>query len=262
MHFGDRLCDVLGDAETIAFLRFVFQVATDGMLAAQSHALLQDRIRVALAGHFRNEEQQLLARAAEHAGLIFELTSLVRDGVQDDAGHAARRARRAKRFEHDADQIVADTREAVRRRPDYAVFLPLLEAADTAADAAEDAAFLLALTPLEGKALAALQDLADVLASASQEWIKALGHAGQIGRTADGAETEDFLAAIAQIGALEHAADDAERALAAEAIKHAADFRQLHLFTAVGGKLEAAADALKHASLVLREHVLEHVIVG
>jgi uncharacterized protein Yka (UPF0111/DUF47 family) len=262
MHFGDRLCDVLGDAETIAFLRFVFRAATDCMLAAQSHTLLQDRVRVALAGHFRNEERQLLGRAADHAGLVFELASLVRDGVQDDQGHAAKRARRAKRFEHDADRIVGDTREAVRRRPDYAVFLPLLEAADTAADALEDAAFLLELAPLEGKALAALQALADILASASQEWIKALGHAGQIGRTTDGAETEDFLAAVARIGALEHDADDAERALAAEAVKHASDFRQLHLFAAVGGKLEAAADALKHASLVLREHVLEHVVDG
>ena len=57
-------------------------------------------------------------------------------------------------------------------------------------------------------------------------------------------------------------ADDAERSLAASAVKHAADFRQLHLFAAVGGKLEAAADALKHASLILREHILEHVIDG
>jgi hypothetical protein len=36
----------------------------------------------------------------------------------------------------------------------------------------------------------------------------------------------------------------------------------LHLFAAIGGKLEAAADALKHASLILREHVLEDVIDG
>ena len=262
MRFGDRLCDVLGDAETIAFLRFVFRAATDGMLSAQSHALTQDRIRVALAGHFSNEERQLLSRAAEHAGLVFELATLVRDGVQDDAGHTSKRARRARRFEHDADQIVADTREAVRRRPDYAVFLPLLEAADAAADELEDAAFLLQLEPLEGKALGALQNLADLLATASQEWVKAVGHATQISPAAGTVETEDFLAAIARIGALEHEADDAERALAADAVKHAADFRQLHLFSAVGGKLEAAADALKHASLILREHVLEHVIDG
>ena len=68
--------------------------------------------------------------------------------------------------------------------------------------------------------------------------------------------------AIARIGALEHEADDAERTLAASAVQHAGDFRQLHLFAAVGDKLEAAADALKHASLILREQVLEHVIDG
>jgi uncharacterized protein Yka (UPF0111/DUF47 family) len=262
MHFGDRLCDVLGEAETVAFLRFVFRAATDGLLAAQAPALTQDRIRVALAAHFSNEERQLLSRAAEHAALVFELASMVRDGVQDDATHAAKRARRAKRFEHDADQIVAETREAVRRRPDYAVFLPLLEAADAAADALEDAAFLLELEELKGKALPALQALADSVASASQEWVKAVGHAGQIGRTSEASDTEDFLTAIARIGALEHEADEAERALAADAVMHAADFRQLHLFAAVGGKLEAAADALKHTGLILREHVLEHVIDG
>ena len=27
MHFGDRLCNVLGDAEALKFMRFVFQAA-------------------------------------------------------------------------------------------------------------------------------------------------------------------------------------------------------------------------------------------
>ena len=36
MHFGDRLCDVLGDAETLDFLRFVFKTATEGLLSGQS----------------------------------------------------------------------------------------------------------------------------------------------------------------------------------------------------------------------------------
>jgi hypothetical protein len=76
------------------------------------------------------------------------------------------------------------------------------------------------------------------------------------------AETEDFLTAIDRISGLEHQADDAERALAASAVQHAKDFRQLHLFTAIGAKFEAAADALKHVSLLLRDHVLETVIDG
>ena len=51
-----------------------------------------------------------------------------------------------------------ETREAVRRRPEYAVFLSLLEAADDAADELEDAAFLLDLeTRSQGKPLEALQ---------------------------------------------------------------------------------------------------------
>jgi len=262
MHFGDRLCDVLGDSETQAFLRFVFQTAAEGLLSGTSQALIQDRIRVMLAAHFSNEERQLLRIAADHAGLIFEIASLVRDGVQAEAEGAGKRARRARRFEHDADQLVSETREAVRRRPDFAVFLDLLRSADDAADELEDATFLLDLDTLDGKPLDHLQTLADLLVQGTQEWIKALGHAAQIGLQAGRAETEDFLTAIDRISGLEHQADDAERALAACAVQHAKDFRQLHLFTAIGAKFEAAADALKHVSLMLRDHVLETVIDG
>jgi len=262
MHFGDRLCDVLGDAETLSFLRFVFRAATEGLLAGASQALIHDRIRVALAAHFSNAEQQLLRIAADHAGLIFELASLLRDGVQAEANSSGKRAKRARQFEHDADQLVIKTREAVRRRPDFVLFLALLQSADDAADELEDAAFLLDLDMLQGEPLEVLQTLADLVAEASQEWIKALGHAAQIGLAAGRNESEDFLTAIDRVSALEHQADDAERALTASAVQHAKDFRQLHLFTTIGGKFEAAADALKHVSLMLRDHVLEDVIDG
>jgi uncharacterized protein Yka (UPF0111/DUF47 family) len=262
MHFGDRLCDVLGDGETLAFLRFVFQTATEGLLSGASHALIHDRIRVTLATHFSNEERQLLRIAADHAGLIFELASLVRDGLRAGAEGADKRAKRARRFEHDADQLVAETRQAIRRRPEFGIFLALLRGADDAADELEDAAFLLDLDMLDGKPLENLQTLADLLVEDSQEWIKALSHTTQIGLSAGRAETEDFLTAIDRVTALEHEADDAERALAPCAVKHAKDFRQLHVFTTIGAKFEAAADALKHVSLMLRDHVLEDVIDG
>jgi uncharacterized protein Yka (UPF0111/DUF47 family) len=262
MHFGDRLCDVLGDAETQEFLRFVFKTATEGHLAGRSAALIHDRIKVTLAAHFSNEERQLLRIAEDHAGLIFELASLARDAPQADREGAGKRARRARAFEHDADRLVVETREAVARRPDYAVFLRLLQTADDAADELEDAVSLLGLDALKGKPLEALQTLADLLVEAAQEWIKALGHAAEIGRAASGAETEDFLTAIDRIAALEHKADDAHRALTASAIGHAGDFRQLHLFAAIGDRLEDAADGLKRASLVLHEHMIEDVIDG
>jgi uncharacterized protein Yka (UPF0111/DUF47 family) len=260
MHFGDRLCDILGDAETREFTQFVFKAATEGLLSGQSHGFIQDRIRVALATHFTNEEGQLLRLAADHAGLIFEIASLVRDGLQGDQCGVDKRARRARRYEHDADQLVSETRAAVLRRPEYAVFRSLMESADDAADALEDAVFFLDLDALDGKPVGLLQTLADLIVEASQEWIKCLGHGEQICRVAGRDQTEDFLVAFDRIATLEHNADDAERALTAGAVKHARDFRQLHLFTAIGAKLEAASDALRHASLILHEHVLRDVI--
>lgn len=263
MRFGDRLCDILGDAETLEFMLFAFAAATEGLLSGQSPRLIQDRVRVALAAHFRNEERQLLGMASDHAGLIFELAGLVRDGLQAEPSGAGKRARRAARFEHDADQIVTRTRDAVRRRGDHAVFLSLLEAADDVADQLEDVAFLLDLdAPIQGKPLAALQTLADLLAEGSQEWVKALGHAAEIGRSPGRAEAEDFLIAIDRVAVIEHQSDEAERLLTSIAVRHAKDFRELHLLAVMGGKFEAAADALKHASLILREHVLDDVIDG
>ncbi len=260
MHFGDRLCDVLGDAPTLEFLRFVFRTVTEGLVAGQSSALIQDRIKVTLAAHFSNEARQLLRLAADHAGLVFELASLARDALQPSSGDAGKRAKRARNFEHDADRLVIGAREAVARRPDYAVFLRLLQTADDAADELEDAVSLIGLDVLQGKPLEALQILADLLAEAAQEWIKALAHASRIGGAGSDAEMEDFLTAIDRLGALEHQADDAQRALEASAVQHARDFRQLHLFSAIGQRLEEAADALKHASLILHEHVLGQVV--
>jgi hypothetical protein len=96
---------------------------------------------------------------------------------------------------------------------------------------------LLGLDALQGTPLEPLQILADLLAEATHKWITAL-------------------TAIDRITAIEDRADDAEHAFAATAVRHAQDFRQLDLFSAIGAKLEAAADALKQASLILREHVL------
>jgi uncharacterized protein Yka (UPF0111/DUF47 family) len=266
MHFGDRLSDVLGAVEAETFLRYVFRTATEGLLAHRSVSLVRDRIRAELVRHFTNEEGRLLRLAADHAGLVFELGSLVRDGVlaiTSGASTAGKLAHRARRFEHDADQKVIDVRESIRRRPDYAVFLPVIQAADDAADALEEAAFLLSM--LAGvqrgdPVLEPLRELAALVAEEAQEWVKALAHAAHIREPGTAEDTDDFLTAIDRIAALEHQADDVERALTTAAVRHAGDFRQLHLFTGLGNGLEQAADALKHASLMLRDHVLAEVL--
>jgi len=267
VHFGDRLCDLLGVAETEQFLRFVLRGATDCLTAHRSPSLLRDRIRAELGRHFSNERLRLLRLAADHAGLIFELASLARDGVlalaAPDAGRHMQK--RARGFEHDADRLVAQVFESVRRRPDYAVFGPLLHTADDAADELEDAVFLLVLLAEVGPA-APVADKLDALAAlaleATQEWLKALLDAGHAEDRGSAEDADDFLVAIDRIAALEHAADDAERALTATAVRQVADFRQLHLYTAVADKLEGATDALQHAGRMLRDHLLGEVLGG
>ena len=121
---------------------------------------------------------------------------------------------------------------------------------------------MLAAAKPDGPVLGPLRTLAGLLDEAAQEWVKALAHAAHVKEPGAADDTDDFLTAIDRIAALEHQADDAERALTAAAVRHAADFRQLHLYTALGSKLEAASDALKHASLVLRDHVLAELAGG
>ena len=266
MHFGDRLCDTLGVADAEAFLRFVLRASTEGLLAQQSSALIRDRIRTELGRHLSNEEHRLLLLASEHAGLIFELASLVHEGLLSAGeGNIGNSATRARNFEHDADQIVLETRAAVKRRPDYAPFGPLLGTADDTADELEDAAFLLTLLcsgkPADG-VLEALQSLAALLVEAAQEWVKVVAHATHVQDANAAEDVDDLLTALDRVIALEHEADDAERALTAASIKYASDFRELHLYAALGTKLEAASDALKRSSLMLRNHVLENVLGG
>ena len=101
-------------------------------------------------------------------------------------------------------RLVIETREAVRRRPDYRGVPAAAGGGGRRGGRAGGRGLPARSRRLQGKPLEALQTLADLLAEASQEWIKALGHATQIGRAAGRAETEDFLTAIDRIAALEH----------------------------------------------------------
>jgi uncharacterized protein Yka (UPF0111/DUF47 family) len=286
IRFGDRLCDVLGDAPARDFACFVLRAATEGLRAGQSAGLINDRIRTELHAHVSNEGRRLIERLLDHGALVFEIATLLREGMREPSPAVAGAiARRARDFEHDADQILADIHEAVQRRAEQRPLLGLAQAADDAADALEEAAFLLELLagtadPASGTAgsapagspagspagapagtLAVLGGLADLITDETQEWIKTLGNAAAIASPTRGVrlareDGQDFLAAVGRVLALEQQADDAQRALARAALQHAADFRQLHLCTAIGAAMEEAADSLKRAALAARDHVM------
>ena len=95
---------------------------------------------------------------------------------------------------------------------------------------------------------------------AAQEWVKVLADAAHVQEPSSAEAIDDLLTGLDRVSALEHQADDAERLLAESALRHAADFRDLHIYAALGNKLEKAADALKRSSLLLREEVLGDVL--
>lgn len=271
IHFGDRLCDVLGDAAALDFLRFVLRTAMEGLRDHQSPGLIHDRVRAELQAHLSSEGKRLLQLAAEHAAMIFEIATLARDGIRNiGAGETneklQRLARRARQFEQKADQLVAASLDAVERRPEYTPLFRLLEIADNAADELEEVAFLMELLVASqpgGEVLDALGALAGSLVEAAQEWIKALTHAAHIDKTgAAQDDIRDFLTSIDALVALEHRADDAERALTYSAVQRARDFRQLHIYSKMADSLEEASDALKWAGLKARDYLLGHVLAG
>jgi hypothetical protein len=95
-----------------------------------------------------------------------------------------------------------------------------------------------------------LESLASILAEASQEWVKALGHAKYVQRQGQRDDVDDFLTAIDRLAALEHDADDAERAVTLVGLKKATDFRELHVLSDVRRGMGEGWDPLKRASLL------------
>jgi uncharacterized protein Yka (UPF0111/DUF47 family) len=271
MHFGERLCDVLGHEAATSFIRFVFRTAMEGLRDHHSPGFIQDRVRAELQARFSSEGKRLFQFASEQAAIIFEIASLLRDGIHniesgDRHGRYNRLAQRAREFEHRADQLVVACRDAVRRRPEYAALFRLLETADNAADELEEVAFLMKLlveSEPTGEVLETLATLADLLVEAAQEWIKALSHASHMDKSAGMAaqdDVSDFLTAVDALFALEHRADDVERALIYAAVQKARDFRQLHIYSNMANSLEEASDALKWAGLIARDYLLGNVL--
>ena len=98
---------------------------------------------------------------------------------------------------------------------------------------------------------------------AAEEWVKALNHASRVdkpGGAGSQDDVRDFLIAIDALFALEHRADDAERALIYCAVQKASDFRQLHIYSKMANSFEEASDALKSAGLIARDYLLGNVL--
>jgi hypothetical protein len=150
--FGEDLRDMLGRERALAFLKFVVRTCAEGVLTAKPDSLIRDEVRAELANYFHSAERDLFDLACEHAALLVELASGVRDGVlqlqlagADSA--LGRIAERAKTWESAADGLLNQVRAAVDHSAGAVFFKELLEAADDVADSLEEAAFHFTLFP-------------------------------------------------------------------------------------------------------------------
>jgi uncharacterized protein Yka (UPF0111/DUF47 family) len=267
LRYGEPLHEMIGMDVAEEYLRYVLQIAASGLLKGQSEALIRDQVRAELFNHFRSAEQRLLVDCSRHAGIILQLATglraTLRQGPSSSADTLARNAAQAKQAESRADEIVKQMRLTVRRIPGTEIFRRILEVADDAADDLEDAAFLTGLLsgrPALAELPAPLLSLADLLTEGGQAFQHCIDAAQYVHRGGAREDMQHFLEAVDRLVTVEHQTDERQRAVTAALVDSPIDCRQLHLLSEIAAHFEAAADALLHASLMLRDHILGEVM--
>jgi uncharacterized protein Yka (UPF0111/DUF47 family) len=266
-HFGQTLEDVLGRERAERFLQFALRSAATELLAGRTESLVHDELRAELLRQLRGSSQSVLDLVREHAALVVEIASAVRDalaglGRADGQQVAERLAARCKSWESDADRLVNDVRNAARTAPEAAYLQELVQRIDDVADDLEETAFLVTLLRRAGVGavlLGALATLASRLVAGSQELVKALEAVHALGPAATREDLRDFLEAIHRIGRIEHETDELKRRVAAELAESGTSAREIHLAAEGAAALELAADHLQHAALLLRDRVLSQL---
>jgi hypothetical protein len=128
------------------------------------------------------------------------------------------------------------------------------------ADGLEQAAFLLTLLPdasASHDGLHALGELADLMVAGAQSYVRCLECARDSHRLGTPDVVKEFLAAVDELIAFEHQADDRERQAEAALVGAARDFRELHVLSGIAHAFEDAADTLARCALILRDYVLD-----
>jgi uncharacterized protein Yka (UPF0111/DUF47 family) len=265
LHYGQQFYKVLGNENTVEFLKFVLRTSAEGLLENRSDLLIVDEIRVELLKHFHTLYENLLEVTQDHATLIVELAAAVRDVVANiDAINqdSARELARVKRWEYAADNLLNEVRGMTKRSNAPAVFEELLMTADDAADALEEAVFHLSLVP-RGERLGSfsepLHGLVDLASRGSMEYLKAVSNARVLGRTSSRNEMNDFLESIDKILVIEHQADAVYRSLTRALLSETSNFKQLRIFSETSSQIEESIDDLMKAAIILRDMTLEDI---
>ncbi|HTN54032.1 MAG TPA: hypothetical protein VML50_16615, partial [Anaeromyxobacter sp.] len=176
------------------------------------------------------------------------------------AGLTCTAARLASTWEREADELVDRGRNLSQGSGDAHAHGRVLAEADDAADGLEEAAFLLTLLPA-AEAMTAfrapLEELAGLLHAAADEWRSCLAAALAARKRRARDELQAVLESVDRIATFEGEIDDAQRAVTVSLFRGEADGRVIQLVLLVAQALEHASDALAHAALSLRDHLID-----
>ena len=147
LHFGDEFESVISREKAIEFLKFVLKTCAEGFMQGKSEFLIRDEVRVELSKYFRSIDESLLNVAANHASLVVEISTTVRDGLvqieSDDREFIMSNAKRAKVWEKNADALLNNIRLTTKRSNASGVFEKFVSNADNAADSMEEDSLLI-----------------------------------------------------------------------------------------------------------------------
>lgn len=270
IHYRERLSSVLGAMKTRQYFEWVLRTATTGLLANQSRILLRDEVKAELLRYFRTLDEDLLAMCAEQASFLVEVASSVEETLTgllegEEQGLAARNAVRAKRWEKDSDEIVAQVRSITRRAETSSLFRSLVGVTDDAVDALEDASFSLTLGAEHvhsPKILATLAGLAQLAREGAEEFLKSVQAIGLLGPASREEEMQGFLASVDRVFALEEAADAALRGARQSIWNESSDFKEANLALEIAGFIESSTNYLKRAAFTVKDDIFGRLNQG
>ncbi|MDE1566630.1 hypothetical protein [Aquabacter sediminis] len=256
--FGERLDTALGREGACDFLRAVLRISTEALQEGQSLRLARDRIEAELMRHLQRVDHDLLAVVVRQAGLAREVAASVAGALeQEKPGEADRLAAQARRIEQKADRIAVAARERGARVGTDMRLVALVNQMEEAIDELEQAAFVASLAPTPvppdlteplGRLCRAAVEGAEAAASGAVAAIEApAGHK---------LDFEDALRACGRLSEIEHAADEAERAVTAAVLAGPVDLRAGIAALEFARALERATDRLAGFGHLLRGHVL------
>ncbi len=265
LRYGEPLHQILGREKTMEYLSWVLRTSTEGLLKESPRLLIQDEIRAELLRYFRSAQTELLEVCIGHATLTFDVASALQTSVMalrsgTAADRVSRNARRAKRWEREADLHVSQVRSLSRRTEEVGFFFDLIVAQDDAIDYLEEGCFFSTLIMEEGRSeaiLGGLEELSGLAIDAVREFIRALTAAQYTrgGSTRD--EMQDFLAASNRVITIEQECDEAWRRVERLVLTDCPDYRAIRTYAELTRAIEGSTNALMKAVYILHDKILE-----